>query len=78
MLTEEAVMVTAPQVLDAVPETVIPGIDGIPAEVASAGTSFVRLIRRRSPGCTWSVGDSAPLSVVKQNRVLPYRSTLVW
>ena len=63
MLTEEAVIVTAPQMLDACPETVIPGMAAIAVNEAEAdvdavaGTLFFRLIRSRSPGCTCSVGD---------------------
>src|SRR5580698_7553506 len=79
MLTEEAVIVTAPQVLDAIPETVIPGMASIadPDADVGAGTLFVSLMRSRSPGRTCSVGDSAPLAVMKQNNVLPNWSTLV-
>ena len=71
MLTEEAVIVTAPQVSDGVPETIIPGIAAMAVEDV-AGTLFVRVMRSRSPGSTWRVGDSEPVSVMKQNRVLPF------
>jgi hypothetical protein len=78
MLTDEGVIVTAPQVLDAVPETVIAGMAAMAADGAAAGTLLVRATRSRSPGRTWRVGDSAPLSVIKQKRVLPLESTMVW
>ena len=70
-------MVTAPHALDAGPETVIPGIADIGMVAGGAGTLFFRLMSSRSPGRTCSGGDWEPLAVMKQNSVLPFRSTLV-
>jgi hypothetical protein len=77
MLIEEAVIAGAPQTPDVGPAIVIPAMAAIVGEDGGGGSRFFKVILRLSPGRTCRVGDWEPLSVVKQYRMLPFRSVLV-
>jgi hypothetical protein len=46
--------------------------------IAVAGVLLVTVTFNVSPGRTYRVGFSVPLGVMKQNKVLPAESVLVW